>query len=146
MPIFHRAKVYTAYEYLENRFDAKTRALASLIFLMQRGLSVGLTFYAPAIVLSVIFGWPDRLTTLIIGVTVVVYTVTGGIRTVTWTDVQQMMIIMFGLVVALVMIIAAAAAAGVIPGCRPSGGRGRQAQRRQRSISIGTIAITCGVA
>jgi len=105
VPIFHRAKVYTAYEYLENRFDAKTRALASVIFLMQRGLSVGLTFYAPAIVLSVIFGWPDRLTTLIIGVTVVVYTVTGGIRTVTWTDVQQMLIIFFGLVVALVMII-----------------------------------------
>ncbi len=106
VPIFHRAKVYTAYEYLENRFDAKTRALASLIFLMQRGLSVGLTFYAPAIVLSIIFGWPDRLTTLIIGITVVVYTVTGGIRTVTWTDVQQMLIILFGLVVALFMIIA----------------------------------------
>jgi Na+/proline symporter len=104
VPIFHRAKVYTAYEYLENRFDAKTRALASVIFLMQRGLSVGLTFYAPAIVLSVIFGWPDRLTTLIIGITVVLYTVTGGIRTVTWTDVQQMIIILFGLVVALVMI------------------------------------------
>ncbi|MFN7997956.1 MAG: sodium:solute symporter [Bryobacteraceae bacterium] len=106
VPIFHRAKVYTAYEYLENRFDAKTRALASVIFLMQRGLSVGLTFYAPAIVLSIIFGWPDRLTTLIIGVTVVVYTVTGGIRTVTWTDVQQMLIILFGLLVALVTIIA----------------------------------------
>jgi Na+/proline symporter len=104
VPIFHRAKVYTAYEYLENRFDAKTRALASVIFLMQRGLSVGLTFYAPAIVLSIIFGWPDRLTTAIIGVTVVLYTVTGGIRTVTWTDVQQMVIILFGLVVALVMI------------------------------------------
>ena len=104
VPIFHRAKVYTAYEYLENRFDAKTRALASVIFLMQRGLSVGLTFYAPAIVLSIIFGWPDRLTTLIIGITVVLYTVTGGIRTVTWTDVQQMLIILFGLVVALVMI------------------------------------------
>lgn len=105
VPIFHRAKVYTAYEYLENRFDAKTRGLASLIFLMQRGLSVGLTFYAPAIVLSVIFGWPDRLTTLIIGITVVLYTVTGGIRTVTWTDVQQMLVIFFGLVVALVMIV-----------------------------------------
>jgi len=104
VPIFHRAKVYTAYEYLENRFDAKTRALASVIFLMQRGLSVGLTFYAPAIVLSVIFGWPDRLTTLIIGITVVLYTVTGGIRTVTWTDVQQMIVIFFGLIVALVMI------------------------------------------
>src|ERR1700684_36179 len=105
VPIFHRAKVYTAYEYLERRFDGKTRALASLIFLMQRGLSVGLTFYAPAIVLSVIFGWPDRLTTLIIGVTVVLYTVTGGIRTVTWTDVQQMLIILFGLLVALITII-----------------------------------------
>jgi Na+/proline symporter len=104
VPIFHRAKVYTAYEYLENRFDAKTRALASLIFLAQRGLSVGLTFYAPAIVLSVIFGWPDRLTTFIIGLTVVIYTVTGGIRTITWTDVQQMLIILFGLIVALVMI------------------------------------------
>jgi Na+/proline symporter len=105
VPIFHRAKVYTAYEYLERRFDAKTRALASVIFLMQRGLSVGITFYAPALVLSVIFGWPDRLTTLIIGITVVVYTVTGGIRTVTWTDVQQMVIIFFGLLVALVTII-----------------------------------------
>jgi Na+/proline symporter len=106
VPIFHRAKVYTAYEYLENRFDAKTRALASFIFLMQRGLSVAFTLYAPAIVLSVIFGWPDRVTTLIIGVTVVLYTVTGGIRTVTWTDVQQMFVIFIGLVVALVTIFA----------------------------------------
>ena len=105
VPIFHRAKVYTAYEYLENRFDAKTRAAASVIFLVQRGLSVGVTFSAPAIVLSIILGWPDGLTTLIIGITVVLYTVTGGIRTVTWTDVQQMLIISFGLVVALVMIV-----------------------------------------
>ena len=102
VPRFHRARVYTAYEYLENRFDAKTRALASFIFLMQRGLSVGLTLYAPAIVLSVIFGWNDRLTTFLMGVTVVLYTMLGGIRTVTWTDVQQMMIIFFGLIVALV--------------------------------------------
>jgi hypothetical protein len=70
VPIFHRANVYTAYEYLEKRFDAKTRALASVIFLMQRGLAVGLTFYAPAIVLSIIFGWPDRADhASIIGVT-----------------------------------------------------------------------------
>jgi SSS family solute:Na+ symporter len=102
VPRFHRAKVYTAYEYLEHRFDAKTRALASFIFLMQRGLSVGLTLYAPAIVLSVILGWNDRLTTLIMGLTVVMYTMLGGIRTVTWTDVQQMMIIFLGLVAALV--------------------------------------------
>src|SRR6185436_14728011 len=62
VPIFHRAKVFTAYEYLEQRFDSKTRALASLILLLQRGLSAGLTIYAPAIVLSVILGWPERAT------------------------------------------------------------------------------------
>src|SRR5918912_3793226 len=60
VPIFHRANVYTAYEYLEQRFDAKTRALATIVFLIQRGLAVGLALYAPAIVLAVIFGWPDR--------------------------------------------------------------------------------------
>jgi SSS family transporter len=102
VPRFHRAKVYTAYEYLEQRFDAKTRALASAIFLLQRGLSVGITLYAPAIVLSVILGWPDRLTTLLVGITVVLYTTLGGIRTVTWNDVQQMTIIFLGLVAALV--------------------------------------------
>jgi len=80
VPIFHRTRVYTAYEYLETRFDTKTRALASVIFLMQRGLSVGLTIYAPAIVLSVILGWSDSLTTAVMGVTVVLYTVLGGIR------------------------------------------------------------------
>src|SRR5438874_13734091 len=79
VPIFHRAKVFTAYEYLEHRFDAKTRALASLIFLILRSLSLGVALYAPAIVLSVILGWPDRLTTIIVGVTVIIYTVTGGI-------------------------------------------------------------------
>src|SRR5690242_440234 len=106
VPIFHRAKVYTAYEYLENRFDAKTRALASLIFLIQRGLAVGFTIYAPAIVLSVIFGWSDRLTTVIMGCTVVLYTVKGGIKSVTWTDFQQMLIIFFGLAVSLVTVLA----------------------------------------
>ncbi len=106
VPIFHRAKVYTAYEYLENRFDPKTRALAAAIFLLQRGLAVGLTIYAPAIVLSVILGWPDSVTTVIMGCTVIVYTVLGGIKSVTWTDVQQMLIIFFGLVVSLVTVIA----------------------------------------
>jgi Na+/proline symporter len=102
VPRFHRAKVYTAYEFLEQRFDPKTRALASAIFLLQRGLAVGITLYAPAIVLSVILGWPDTRTTLIMGITVVLYTVLGGIRTVTWNDVQQMTIIFLGLVTALV--------------------------------------------
>ncbi|HWQ56987.1 MAG TPA: sodium:solute symporter [Bryobacteraceae bacterium] len=106
VPIFHRARVYTAYEYLENRFDPKTRALASVVFLLQRGLSVGLTIYAPALVLSVILGWSDRVTTMIMGFSVIIYTVLGGIKSVTWTDVQQMLIIFFGLVVSLVTVIA----------------------------------------
>jgi len=104
VPIFHHAKVYTAYEYLENRFDAKTRALASLIFLAQRGLSAGITIYAPAIVLSAIMGWPERTTTMLMGITVVTYTVAGGIKAVTWSDVQQMCIIFVGLLVALITV------------------------------------------
>ncbi|HVT95649.1 MAG TPA: sodium:solute symporter [Bryobacteraceae bacterium] len=103
VPLFHRAKVYTAYEYLEQRFDAKTRALVSAIFLIQRGLGAGLSLYAPAIVLSVILGWSDHLTTVIMGGLVVIYTTMGGIKAVTWADVQQMMLILFALVVALVM-------------------------------------------
>ena len=105
VPIFHRANVYTAYEYLEHRFDAKTRALVSCIFLIQRGLAVGVALYAPAIVLTVILGWPDRLTTLVMGVLVVIYTTLGGIKAVTWTDVQQMMIMMVGLLAALTTVI-----------------------------------------
>jgi SSS family transporter len=105
VPIFRRANIYTAYEYLEKRFDGKTRALASLIFLCQRGLSAGLTIYAPALVLSVILGWPERATTFLMGVTVITYTVAGGIKAVTWSDVQQMCIIFLGLVVALVTVI-----------------------------------------
>ncbi|MGA3259785.1 MAG: sodium:solute symporter, partial [Bryobacteraceae bacterium] len=105
VPAFYRARVYTAYEYLENRFDAKTRALASVIFLCQRGISAGLTIYAPAIVLSVILGWPERATTLLMGATVVSYTVIGGIKAVTWSDVQQMGVIFLGLLIALVTVI-----------------------------------------
>lgn len=100
-PIFHRANVYTAYEYLELRFDAKTRALVSLIFLIQRGLGVGLALYAPAVVLTVMLGWPDRLTILLMGGLVILYTVLGGIKAVTWTDVQQMLVIFAGLLAAL---------------------------------------------
>lgn len=105
VPVFHRAKVFTAYEYLEQRFDAKTRALASIIFLCQRGLSAGLTLYAPAIVLSVILGWPERATIFLMGVTVITYTTLGGVKAVTWSDVQQMIIIFIGLVIALITLI-----------------------------------------
>jgi Na+/proline symporter len=104
VPVFHRAKVFTAYEYLEQRFDAKTRALASFIFLCSRGLSAGLTLYAPAIVLSAILGWPDRVTIALMGVTVVTYTSLGGVKAVTWSDVQQMIIIFVGLVASLVTV------------------------------------------
>ena len=105
VPIFHRTKVYTAYEYLEQRFDAKTRALVSIIFLIQRGLAVGVALYAPAIVLTVIFGWPDRWTTIIMGTVVVAYTAYGGIKAVTWTDFQQMLVMFAGLIAALAMAI-----------------------------------------
>jgi Na+/proline symporter len=105
VPLFHRARVFTAYEYLEKRFDGKTRTLASLIFLCQRGLSAGLTIYAPALVLSVILGWPEHLTTFLMGAIVITYTVLGGIKAVTWSDVQQMCVIFLGLVVSLVTVI-----------------------------------------
>src|SRR6202012_5003213 len=86
VPIFHRARVYTAYEYLEQRFDAKTRALVTVVFLISRGLQAGLALAAPAIVLSVILGWPFRVTILIMGLLVVAYTTLGGIKAVTWAD------------------------------------------------------------
>ena len=100
VPLFYRSGVYTAYEYLEQRFDSKTRTLASLIFLIQRGLGVGIALYAPAVVLSVIMGWPEWLTILTMGALVITYTVVGGIRAVMWTDAQQMMIMFAGIVVA----------------------------------------------
>ena len=105
VPIFHRANVYTAYEYLEQRFDSKTRSLVSLIFLIQRGLAAGLSLYAPAVVLSVILGWPDRATTILMGVLIMTYISFGGIKAVTWADVQQMSLILCGLVLALVLAI-----------------------------------------
>ncbi|HLK69422.1 MAG TPA: sodium:solute symporter [Bryobacteraceae bacterium] len=105
VPVFHRTKVYTAYEYLEQRFDSKTRVLGSLIFLLQRGLSAGMTIYAPAIVLSAILQWPERTTTSLMGAVVVTYTVLGGIKAVTWSDVQQMCVIFLGLVIALVTVL-----------------------------------------
>ncbi len=103
VPLFRRANVYTAYEFLERRFDSRTRALASAIFLIQRGLAAGLSLYAPAVVLSVVLGWSDHVTTALMGGLVVLYTTIGGIKAVTWADVQQMTLILCSLVVALVM-------------------------------------------
>jgi Na+/proline symporter len=97
VPLFHRAKVYTAYEYLEKRFDAKTRALASVIFLIERGLAIGISLYALAIVLSIILGWPDRITVLIVGALAVLCTTMGGVVATTWTEFPQMMVMTLGL-------------------------------------------------
>ena len=100
VPRFHNAGVFTAYEYLENRYDSKTRTLASLVFLAQRGLGVGLALYAPAVVMAVILDWSESATILIMGALVVAYTVAGGIKAVMWTDAQQMLVMFLGIVVA----------------------------------------------
>ena len=97
VPFFYRARVYTAYEYLERRFDARTRTLTSLLFLLSRGLSVGVTLYAPSLVLSVILGWSEPATILLMGGSTIVYVVYGGNKSVIWTDVVQMLIIWFGI-------------------------------------------------
>jgi SSS family transporter len=106
VPVYHRLKVYTAYEYLERRFDLKTRTLAAALFLVQRGLAAGLTIYAPSVILSVIMGWDIRLVVLIIGGLVTLYTAAGGARAVDNTNSQQMIIIMGGMFAALLTIIA----------------------------------------
>ncbi len=105
VPIYHRLKVYTAYEYLEGRFDLKTRVLAAFLFLVQRGLAAGLTIYAPALILSTLLGWNIQLTNLFIGGLVIIYTVAGGTRAVSQTQKQQMAVILLGMVAAFVMIL-----------------------------------------
>jgi Na+/proline symporter len=107
VPIFHRMRVYTAYEYLERRFDGKTRSLAAGLFLIQRGLAAGLTIYAPALVLSVVLGWDVRWTCVLLGGLVVIYTAAGGSKAVSRTHELQFLIIMSTMVVAFVMLLAA---------------------------------------
>ena len=105
VPFFHRAKVYTAYEYLERRFDARTRALASLLFLVSRGLSAGVIVAAPAVILSIVLGWSLPLTIFAIGIPTTVYTMVGGVQAVAWADVKQMVIILIGVTAAVVALI-----------------------------------------
>ncbi|MEO8072335.1 MAG: sodium:solute symporter, partial [Acidobacteriota bacterium] len=104
VPFFYRARVYTAYEYLEKRFDAKTRTLTSFFFLMSRGLGVGVIIAAPAVILSIILGWNEITTIFVIGLTTTLYTMIGGVQAVTWTDVKQMVIIFVGMSVVLFII------------------------------------------
>lgn len=100
VPIYYKLKVFTAYEYLETRFDLKTRSLAAVFFLVLRGLSAGITLYAPAIILSTILGWPISVTTMLIGTLVIIYVTVGGTRAVSLTQRQQMTIIMGGMILA----------------------------------------------
>jgi solute:Na+ symporter, SSS family len=100
VPLYHRLKVYTAYEYLETRFDLKTRSLAAFLFLMLRGLSVGITIYAPSLILSTILDWNINLTTIFIGSLVMIYTVSGGTKAVSMTQKYQLTIIMVGMIIA----------------------------------------------
>jgi SSS family transporter len=106
VPFFFRARVYTAYEYLEQRFDAKTRGLATLLFLAGRSLSCGVVIAAPAVILSIVLGWNLTLTVLAIGVPTAVYTMFGGVQAVAWTDVKQMAVIVLGVLAAVVALIA----------------------------------------
>ena len=102
VPFFYNSRVYTAYEYLEQRFDAKTRSITSLLFLLSRGLSVGAVVSAPAVVLSLVLGWNLTATSLAITMPAVVYTMFGGVQAVTWTDVKTMTLIVVGFFVIIV--------------------------------------------
>src|SRR5687768_1216042 len=106
VPFLHGAKVYTAYEYLERRFDAKTRSLTSFLFLVSRGMSCGAIISAPAIVFSSIFGWDLLTSVAVMGIPTVLYTMIGGVQAVTWADVKQMVIIVLAMVaIAIVLLV-----------------------------------------
>jgi Na+/proline symporter len=105
IPLYHKYKVFTAYEYLEKRFDLKTRSLAAILFLVQRGLGTGFTIYAPAIILSALLGWNLTLMNIVIGVLVIIYTFSGGTKAVNVTQKQQMFVIMFGMFLTFFLIL-----------------------------------------
>ncbi len=126
VPFFYRSGVYTAYEYLERRFDAKTRTFTSLLFLISRGMSCGAVVSAPAVVLSLILGWDVTLTALVITVPAVIYTMWGGVQAVTWTDVKIMGLIVFGLFAVIVTaIVGFPTDVGLVGGLRVAAAAGR---------------------
>jgi solute:Na+ symporter, SSS family len=102
VPLYRRLNVYTAYEYLEHRFDLKTRTLTSVLFMIQRGLGAGMTIYAPSIILSVMLGWDVRVTSAVIGGAIILYTTTGGVKAVSWTHLEQLTVVMLGMAAAFV--------------------------------------------
>ncbi len=100
VPIYYRLKVFTAYEYLETRFDAKTRSLAAFLFLIGRGVSAGITIFAPSLILSTILHWPIAVTTFVIGILVIIYVTSGGTKAVSLTQRQQLAVVMTSMIVA----------------------------------------------
>jgi SSS family transporter len=126
VPIYHRLKVFTAYEYLEGRFNSRTRTLTALIFLLQRGLGTAMTLYAPALIVSLVLGWNIQLTTIAIGALVIVYTATGGTKAVSWTQMHQLGISLTGMAVALVIAIhSLPREVGFVDAVRVAGSMGR---------------------
>ena len=105
VPFFYKADIYTAYEYLERRFDSKTRTLASLIFLVQRALAVGIVIYAPSVVLAILLGWDERTVILLTGAGAVLYTAIGGVLAVAWTDAVQMLLMFAGVFIVPIAIL-----------------------------------------
>jgi solute:Na+ symporter, SSS family len=103
VPIYHRLKVFTAYEYLETRFDNRTRTLTAAIFLLQRGLGTAMTLLAPALIVSLVLGWNIQVTTIAIGVLVIIYTSSGGTKAVSWTQTHQLLISLTGMAIAMVI-------------------------------------------
>ena len=126
VPIFHRLKVFTAYEYLETRFGLGTRTLTALLFLLQRGLGTAITLYAPALIVSLVLGWNIQWTTLIIGALVILYTTTGGTKAVSWTQMHQLCVSLLGMAIALVVAIRSLpAGVGFVDAVRVAGRMGR---------------------
>ena len=126
VPFFHRAKIYTAYEYLEQRFDAKTRALTSFLFLVSRSMALGAVISAPAVVLAVVLNFDVTTTALLIALPTAIYTMFGGVQAVTWTDVKQMAVIVGGLVAAVVVLIVSLPQdVGVVEALKLAGATGR---------------------
>jgi len=105
VPIFSKLKVYTAYEYLESRFDGKTRTLTSLLFLLSRGLSTGISVFAPSIILSSLLGWNIYWTNLFMGGLLIIYTITGGAKAVAYTQKLQLIIVFVGMFLAAYMVV-----------------------------------------
>lgn len=126
VPFFHNARIFTAYEYLERRFDAKTRAFTALLFLVSRAMACGAVISAPAVVLAVILGLSVTTTCLVIGLPTAIYTMFGGVQAVTWTDVKQMFLIVFGLLAAVIVLVTSLPSeVGIVDALNIAGATGR---------------------